>query len=350
DKSEDKILSLFDSVKLPSFGLHILELSASTQIGLLLMKKNDHEKAIKYFEKKLEEISVEHFEYPTVLTYLGNAKFFLGHIKEAKHLHERALSIALNAQLSLKYIDIIIDILTAMVHIELTKKDKQDETNLTECYLGAIGLMQAYSSNEIYEITNLVIGRIYQLLSDVYIHQNSFAQAESYSKKAIGSFSMNNFLNNRSKTFLCQTYLQLASIHYELKKFSNMYDMCLESLKAFTEQTKQLQLGIRTYNGKESSFEVGIYSKLGDACQCVNVVACRSNSNIVIPPAKTGRLKTSKKLVTTIAQVKRFICSKLIKKLTLLLKQVVIKLIPPKIEETPAICKLKIAISTELPK
>jgi hypothetical protein len=30
--------------------------------------------------------------------------------------------------------------------------------------------------------------------------------------------------------------------------------------------------------------------------------------------------------------------------------QVVIKLIPPRIEETPAICKLKIAKSTEPPK
>jgi len=71
---------------------------------------------------------------------------------------------------------------------------------------------------------------------------------------------------------------------------------------------------------------------------------------MVIPPAKTGSLRTNKNLVTTIAQVKRFMCSKLIKKLTLLLKQVVIKLIPPKIEDTPAIWRLKIAMSTELPK
>jgi len=71
---------------------------------------------------------------------------------------------------------------------------------------------------------------------------------------------------------------------------------------------------------------------------------------MVIPPAKTGNLKTNKKLVTIIAQVNKVKYSNLKTYLILPFKQVVIKLILAKIEETPAICKLKIAKSTDPPK
>ena len=76
----------------------------------------------------------------------------------------------------------------------------------------------------------------------------------------------------------------------------------------------------------------------------------RSNKSIVIPPAKTGKLRTNKKLVTIIAHTKRLRCSKDKIYLILPFRQVVIKLIPPKIDETPATCKEKIAKSTEPPK
>jgi hypothetical protein len=76
----------------------------------------------------------------------------------------------------------------------------------------------------------------------------------------------------------------------------------------------------------------------------------RSNNNIVMPPANTGKLKTNKNLVTIIAQTNKFKNSKLKTYLILPFKHVVIKLIPPKIEDTPATCNLKIAKSTEPPK
>jgi len=78
------------------------------------------------------------------------------------------------------------------------------------------------------------------------------------------------------------------------------------------------------------------------------VFKLRSVRSIVIAPAKTGRDKTSKKTVTKIVQTNKLICSRE----TALLRKffvVVIKLIPPKIELTPAQCKLKIAKSTLLP-
>jgi hypothetical protein len=70
----------------------------------------------------------------------------------------------------------------------------------------------------------------------------------------------------------------------------------------------------------------------------------------VIPPAKTGNLNTNRNLVTIIAQTNKVKYSNLNTKLILPFIQVVIKLIDPKIEETPAICKLKIAKSIEPPK
>ncbi|CAF1528487.1 unnamed protein product, partial [Adineta steineri] len=65
----------------------------------------------------------------------------------------------------------------------------------------------------------------------------------------------------------------------------------------------------------------------------------RSNNNIVIPPANTGKLKTNKNLVTIIAQTNKVKNSNLITYLILPFIQVVIKLIPPKIEDTPATYK-----------
>jgi len=68
----------------------------------------------------------------------------------------------------------------------------------------------------------------------------------------------------------------------------------------------------------------------------------------VIAPANTGKDKTNKKTVTKIVQTNKLICSRE----TELLRRffvVVIKLIPPRIELTPAQCKLKIAKSTLLP-
>jgi len=68
----------------------------------------------------------------------------------------------------------------------------------------------------------------------------------------------------------------------------------------------------------------------------------------VIPPAKTGNLKTNKKTVIIRLQTKRETWSNL-RPVIRILKIVVRKLIPPKIELTPAKCKLKIAKSTDAP-
>lgn len=69
---------------------------------------------------------------------------------------------------------------------------------------------------------------------------------------------------------------------------------------------------------------------------------------MVIAPAKTGKDNTNKKTVTKTDQTKRFMCSKEIDLLRIFLT-VHIKLIPPKIELTPAKCKLKITKSTQDP-
>jgi hypothetical protein len=76
----------------------------------------------------------------------------------------------------------------------------------------------------------------------------------------------------------------------------------------------------------------------------------RSVNSIVIAPARTGKVVTSKKAVTPKDQIIKGSRSML----TILVVReqiiVVIKLILPKIEEIPAMCKLKIAKSTEIPE
>jgi len=65
-------------------------------------------------------------------------------------------------------------------------------------------------------------------------------------------------------------------------------------------------------------------------------------------PAKTGKDKINKKTVTNNAHTNRFTSPTLLDPLFILFT-VLIKLIPPKIEETPATCNLKIERSTALP-
>ena len=74
----------------------------------------------------------------------------------------------------------------------------------------------------------------------------------------------------------------------------------------------------------------------------------RSVRSIVIAPASTGRESSSKIVVIKTAQAKRGIRSRNIPNTRKLLN-VLMKLIAPKIEETPAKCKEKIAKSTDLP-
>jgi hypothetical protein len=74
----------------------------------------------------------------------------------------------------------------------------------------------------------------------------------------------------------------------------------------------------------------------------------RSNNNIVIPLAKTGRDKTNKNTVIITLQTNKLIFSKLNSTLRVFHK-VTMKFTPPKIEEIPAKCNLKIAKSTEEP-
>jgi hypothetical protein len=70
--------------------------------------------------------------------------------------------------------------------------------------------------------------------------------------------------------------------------------------------------------------------------------------SIVIAPANTGRDKRSKIVVIKTDHTNRGIWSIFIFD-GRILRIVVIKLILPKIDETPARCRLKIAISTALP-
>ena len=66
-------------------------------------------------------------------------------------------------------------------------------------------------------------------------------------------------------------------------------------------------------------------------------------------PAETGKDNNNKKAVIRIDQTNNgSLC--IVIPAALILKIVVIKLIAPKIEEAPAMCKLKIAKSTEPPK
>jgi len=70
----------------------------------------------------------------------------------------------------------------------------------------------------------------------------------------------------------------------------------------------------------------------------------------VIAPAKTGKVVTRRKAVTPNDQIikgrRSMLTIFVVREQTI----VVIKLILPKIDEIPAICKLKIARSTEIPE
>lgn len=69
----------------------------------------------------------------------------------------------------------------------------------------------------------------------------------------------------------------------------------------------------------------------------------------MIAPANTGSLVTSKMAVTSIAHNIRG--NRSMEIILVVREQMIVdkKLILPKIEETPAICNLKIAMSTEIP-
>jgi len=79
------------------------------------------------------------------------------------------------------------------------------------------------------------------------------------------------------------------------------------------------------------------------------VLKFRSVNNIVIPPAKTGNDNNNKNTVTKIDHTNKGIRVQPTPDARIL-KIVLIKLIAPKIEDIPAKCKLKIAISTEGPE
>ena len=74
-----------------------------------------------------------------------------------------------------------------------------------------------------------------------------------------------------------------------------------------------------------------------------------SVKSIVIAPAKTGKDSNNKKAVINTDQTKRGNLSKVIPG-ALIFIMVVIKFIAPIIEEAPAQCKLKIAMSTDGPE
>jgi len=78
------------------------------------------------------------------------------------------------------------------------------------------------------------------------------------------------------------------------------------------------------------------------------VFTFRSNSNIVIAPARTGRDSNNKIAVIKIDHGNRGVFLKFII-LGFILKMVVIKLMAPRIEEIPARCNEKIAKSTDGP-
>ena len=69
----------------------------------------------------------------------------------------------------------------------------------------------------------------------------------------------------------------------------------------------------------------------------------------MIPPANTGNDNNNKIAVTNIAHTNNGNLCKLIP-LVLILRTVVMKLIAPNKEDTPAKCKLKIARSTDAPE
>lgn len=79
-----------------------------------------------------------------------------------------------------------------------------------------------------------------------------------------------------------------------------------------------------------------------------DVFKLRSVRSIVIAPARTGSERRSKTAVITTAHTNKEMCSNR-SPFQRILTVVVIKLIAPKIEDTPARCKEKIARSTEGP-
>lgn len=78
------------------------------------------------------------------------------------------------------------------------------------------------------------------------------------------------------------------------------------------------------------------------------VLKFRSVNNIVIAPARTGRERRSNTAVMRIDQTNKGILS-MEKDGWCIFKIVVIKLIAPRIEDIPAICKEKMDISIEGP-
>lgn len=74
----------------------------------------------------------------------------------------------------------------------------------------------------------------------------------------------------------------------------------------------------------------------------------RSVRSIVIAPANTGSESKSRSAVINTAHVIKVMCMKVIFSLRILI-MVVIKLIAPRMEDTPARCKEKIAKSTDGP-
>lgn len=75
----------------------------------------------------------------------------------------------------------------------------------------------------------------------------------------------------------------------------------------------------------------------------------RSVNNIVMPPARTGKDKSNKTAVINIDQTNKG-NKNIFKPRQRILDIVTIKLIAPIIEEAPAMCKAKIAKSTDGPE
>jgi len=79
-----------------------------------------------------------------------------------------------------------------------------------------------------------------------------------------------------------------------------------------------------------------------------DVLKFRSVNNIVIAPANTGKERRSRIAVNNTDQTNNGIESNLIED-DRIFRMVVIKLIAPRIEDTPAKCNLKMAKSIEAP-
>jgi hypothetical protein len=79
------------------------------------------------------------------------------------------------------------------------------------------------------------------------------------------------------------------------------------------------------------------------------VLKLRSVNSMVIAPAKTGNEKRRRKVVIKMAHTNKGICSVVFKEVRMF-KIVVMKLMAPRMEETPAKCKLKMVKSTDAPE